>query len=126
MSEKIEFAQVLADRTKWLAIRVIKLVGKFPNKVEYWIIGKQLIRSATSVAANYRAVRRARSSKEFLAKLNIVVEECDETLFWMEMLEDAQLIEASSMKDLKVETMEVLSVLAKSKQTMTNKLRGAG
>jgi four helix bundle protein len=123
MSEKIEFAQVLADRTKWLAIRVIKIVGTFPNNVEYWIIGKQLIRSATSVAANYRAVRRSRSNKEFLAKLNIVVEECDETLFWMEMLEDAELIDASSIEDIKKETIEVLKVLATSKQTMTNKLR---
>ncbi len=126
MSEKIEFAKVLTDRTKWLAIKIIKLVGTFPNKVEYWVIGKQMIRSATSVAANYRAVTRARSNKEFLAKINIVVEECDETLFWLEMLEDAQLIEANSLKDIKDETIEVLKVLAKSKKTMTAKLRGAG
>lgn len=126
MSEKIEFAKVLTQRTKWLAISVVKLVGTFPGKVEYWIIGKQLIRSATSVAANYRAVTRARSNKEFLAKMSIVVEECDETLFWLEILEDAQLVDKSILKDIQEETNELLKVLAKSKKTMTDKLRGAG
>ena len=126
MSEKIEFAKVLTQRTKWLGISVVKLVGTFPGKVEYWIIGKQLIRSATSVAANYRAVTRARSNKEFLAKMSIVVEECDETLFWLEILEDAQLVDKSILKDIQEETNELLKVLAKSKKTMTDKLRGAG
>jgi four helix bundle protein len=79
--EKIEFIEMMSSRTKKLAIDIIDFVDTFPNAQKYWIIGKQLIRSATSVAANYRAVNRARSKNEFFSKISIVVEESDETYF---------------------------------------------
>lgn len=75
-----------------------------------------LLRSSTSMAANYRAACRARSSKEFFAKLSIVVEETDETLFWLEVLEEAEMITAEKLTFLKAETTEILKILAKARK----------
>ena len=72
--EKNEFAVMISQRTKEIAKNIIKLVSGFPQKTEYFVIGKQLIRSATSTAANYRAVKRTRSKKEFFSKLSITIE----------------------------------------------------
>ncbi|MGH9789756.1 MAG: four helix bundle protein [Candidatus Acidiferrales bacterium] len=77
-------AEELKKRTKQFAIRVIKLFRSLPKTEEARIIGRQLLRSATSVAANYRAVCRARSKPEFIAKLGLVVEEADESALWLE------------------------------------------
>jgi len=114
--EKKEFANMMKKRTKGLAIKIIKLVANFPQRTEYFVIGKQILRSATSTAANYRAVLRARSKKEFYAKLSITVEECDETLFWLEILEEANLSEKEKLRPLKKESMELLKILSKSRK----------
>ena len=119
---KIDFAVVMTKRTKAMAIDGIKLVGEFPNKPEFWVIGKQLLKAGTSVAANYRATTRGRSDKEFLAKLTIVVEECDEVLFWLELLEEASLIDADRLHDIKTEATELLKILAKSKRSLNERL----
>lgn len=113
----------LQDRTKRLALRIIILAGKLPNKPEGWVISKQIIKSATSTAANYRATCRARSDNEFLAKLYIVLEESDETLFWLEIIEEAQLIpgESNELKALKTETNELISIIVASIKTLKNK-----
>jgi len=100
-----------------LAVRVIKMVNVFPSKSAYWVIGKQIVKSATSTAANYSAANVGRSKKEFYAKLCIVVEECDETLFRLNMLEVAELIKPIEIADLKKETKELLNILSKSKKT---------
>ncbi len=76
--EKIDFIDELKKRTKDVALRVINLQSKMPNNQISWIIGKQILRSATSVAANYRAASRARSGKEFFSKLSFVIEETDD------------------------------------------------
>jgi four helix bundle protein len=76
----------LKDRTKQFAVRIVKLFRSLPRTDEARIIGKQVLRSGTSVAANYRAVCRARSKAEFIAKVGVVVEEADETVFWLELL----------------------------------------
>ena len=117
MMNQDEFRQMMLNRTKYLAIQVIKLTNEFPSKTAYWVIGKQIVKSATSTAANYSAANRARSKREFYAKLCIVVEECDETLFWLNMLEEADLIKPEDVKDLKKETTELLSILSKSKKS---------
>ena len=75
----------LRGRTEQLALRVIRLFRVLPRTPDAQVIGKQVLRSATSVAANYRAVQRARSRAEFISKMGIVVEESDETLFWLEL-----------------------------------------
>lgn len=76
----------LRDRTKRFAIRVIRLFRALPKSVEAQVIGKQLLPCGTSVAANYRAVCRARSKAEFIARLGIVAEEADESVLWLELL----------------------------------------
>lgn len=114
--DKIEFIQSIRNRTKAFAVKIIWKYGKWPKNDEIRIIGKQLIRSSTSVAANYRAVCRARSKAEFFAKLCIVVEEADESLFWLEVLEEADLVKAEELQELKNEITELLSILAKSRK----------
>ena len=116
-------AEVLKQRTKQFAIRNIKLFKALPNNDESKIIGKQLLRSANSVAANYRAVCRARSDAEFHSKLSIVVEEIDECCFWMELLIEAEIVEKSKLQSLNEEANEILLIMAKSRNTIKNKLR---
>jgi four helix bundle protein len=81
----------LIQRTKHFALEVIRLFQRLPKTDEAKIIGKQLLRSACSVAANYRAACRSRSKQEFFSKLCIVVEESDETFFWLELIHDSQI-----------------------------------
>ncbi len=90
MNQDIEFSETFKRRLKQFVLRIIKLYQFLPKSGEAQIVGKQLLRSATSVAANYRAACRARSGKEFYSKLSIVVEEADETLFWLELLTEAE------------------------------------
>jgi four helix bundle protein len=84
--QKIYAAEELKKRTKQFAIRIVRLFQALPRRDEARVIGKQVLRSGTSVAANYRAVCRARSKAEFVAKIGVVVEEIDETVFWLELL----------------------------------------
>jgi|SRR6185437_12675073 len=114
----IEFAELMKNRTKVLAVRVIKLFQSLPKTDETRIIGKQLLRSATSVAANYRAACRARSQPEYYSKVCIVVEEADETLFWLEILIEANIISQSKLCLLQDETLEILAILSKAKSSI--------
>jgi four helix bundle protein len=102
-------------RTKQLAIDVIKNYGQWKKTDELRIIGKQLLRSATSVAANYRASCRARSDRECYAKICIVVEEADETVFWIELLSEAGLISETALESVYVEANEIMKVMASYK-----------
>lgn len=88
----------LKRRPKEFAIRVVKLSQALPHSREAWVLGKQVLRSGTSVAANDRAACRARCSRaEFVAKIGIVVEEIDETLFWLELLVETNIVSESRM-----------------------------
>ncbi|MDD2797181.1 MAG: four helix bundle protein [Bacteroidales bacterium] len=112
----IEFRELLKYRTKSLALRVIRLYQALPRTTESQIIGKQLLRSATSVAANYRAACRARSNPEFYAKISIVIEEADECLFWMEILYESGIIKKELIIDLYAETEEILKIMVTSRK----------
>lgn len=101
-------AEILKARTKQFAIRVVKMCRALPRSEEARIIRQQVLRSATSVAANYRAGCRARSRAEFVAKNGIVVEEIDETAFWLELLVDLELASAGRMEALMREGNELL------------------
>lgn len=90
--DKFEFIELLKKRTKQLAVDVILFYDSIQKTDSTRMIGKQIIRSATSTAANYRAACIARSQKEFFSKMSIVVEEADETLFWLEILKDSNLV----------------------------------
>jgi four helix bundle protein len=107
----------LKDRTKSFALRIIRLVRAVPPSQEGRVIGYQLLRSGTSVAANYRAVCRARSRAEFLAKLSLVIEETDESAFWLELLCDADLIPEKKLTDLKEEANQLAAIFNASRTT---------
>src|SRR5882672_8983618 len=90
----------LKNRTKQFAIRIVGLFRALPKSEEARIIGKQVLRSGTSVGANYRAVCRARSTAEFIAKIGVVVEEADETVFWLELLVETEIVSAKQLNSL--------------------------
>ena len=114
----VEFAEQFKKRTKSFALRIIRLFQALPKTEEAKIIGKQLLRSATSVAANYRAACRARSKAEFYSKLSIVVEEADEALFWIEILIESNILPEIKLSDLKQEITEIVSVVAKARKSL--------
>ena len=113
--------QEFKQRTKALALRVIKLVSSLPKNTVFEVIGKQLIRSGTSVGANYRAACRARSTADLIAKLRIVEEEADECLYWMELIVEAKLVEVTNLRSIMSETNEILAMTVASIKTLIAK-----
>ena len=107
----------LRQRTKAFAIRIVKLTESMPISQAGYVIGKQVLRSGTSVAANYRAVCRARSKADFISKLGIVVEEIDETLFWLELIVDTDLLPSSRMEAIIDEANQLTSIFVTAKKT---------
>jgi len=105
----------LLQRTKNFALRIIKLVNTLPNNMAGRAIGNQLIRSGTSVAANYRAACRGRSKAEFIAKLGTVEEEADESALWMELIIESKLMDEKLIKSLWQESVELTKIMAASK-----------
>ena len=104
-------------RTRAFALRCIKLVASFPKGAVGDIIGRQLIKSGTSVAANYRASCVARSHADFINKLGIVEEEADESVFWIDFSTDADLTKPNLVNDLIVEGQEILAIVVASRKT---------
>lgn len=120
-NEKSEFIEKLKNRTKQLAVDVVLFYDKIQKTDAIRVIGRQLIRSSTSTAANYRAACVARSQREFFAKMSIVVEEADETLFWLEMLRDTKFASKDQLQPLMDENLEILKIVSKArKNTKTN------
>ncbi|PSB46905.1 four helix bundle protein [filamentous cyanobacterium Phorm 6] len=113
--------QEFKRRTKQLALRVIKLVDALPKGAASQVIGKQLIRSATSVGANYRAACRAKSTADLISKLRIVEEEADESLYWMELIVEAELVDVTKLKSIMSETNEILAMTVASIKTLVTK-----
>jgi four helix bundle protein len=111
----------LKARTKKFSLRVIKLVGALPKNVEGRAIGNQLIRSGTSVGANYRAACRGRSKTEFISRLGVVEEEADESAFWMEMIIESGLMEKKLVEPLLNEANEIVAIMTASRKSATGK-----
>ena len=107
----------LLERTKQFALRIFKLVGALPQTIQGRAVAAQLIRSGTSVAANYRAACRARSKPEFIAKLGVVEEEADESAFWLELIMETNLLSATKVEPLLSEASEIVAIMASSKKT---------
>jgi four helix bundle protein len=116
--------QELQERTKTFALRVIKLVDSLPKKRSADILGTQLLRSSTSVAANYRAACRARSQAEFIAKMGVVEEESDESSGWIELIADAGLISRAKVESLLQESNELTAITVASIKTARQNTRG--
>lgn len=114
LMNEVEFKQ----RTKQLGLRVIKVVEALPKSTTGSVIGKQLLRSATSVGANYRAACRAKSPADMIAKLGTVEEEADETLYWLELIVEAGLMPENRLADFIKETNEILAMTVSSIKTI--------
>lgn len=108
----------LKVRTQAFALRVIKLVDALPRGPAAQVIAKQLLRSATSVGTNYGAACRAQSHAEFAAKLSIVVEEADETVYWLELLRDSSLMKSERLAKLLQEADELVAITVASRKTV--------
>ncbi len=107
----------LRNRTMQFALRVVRLFRSLPSSAESRVVGQQLLRSGTSVAANYRAVCKARSGADFISKLGIVEEEIDESVFWLEFLVKAQMMPQKRMSDLIDEAKQLAAIFAASRRT---------
>src|SRR5881397_2070214 len=115
-------ASDLKQRTKEFALNTVRLVERLPRGRAAEVIGRQLLRSGTSVAANYRSARRARSRREFLAKMGIVEEEADESSLWLDLLIEARLVTSARVFELRHESEELVAITVASIRTA----RGGG
>jgi four helix bundle protein len=115
----------MKQRTKLYALRIIKLVNSLPKGQASYVVGNQLIRAGTSVASNYRASCRAKSVADFISKMGIVEEECDESIFWMEMLVDAGLIRPAQVSALLDEGNQILKIVVASINTAKRRKAGS-
>jgi four helix bundle protein len=109
--------QDFAKRTMQFGLRIIRVVESLPNLQTARVIGKQLLRAGTAVGANYRSALRGRSRADFVAKMGIVEEECDEALYWMQMLIEAGIVKASRLSELLREANEIIAIVVSSIRT---------
>jgi four helix bundle protein len=117
MDQNLSKQEELRNRTKKFALRIIRLFRRLPRVTEAQVLGKQLLRSGTSIGANYRAAGRARSKAEFISKMGIVVEEADETIFWIECLIESGIVKPDLLVDLLLEANELVAIFAASQRT---------
>lgn len=113
--------QEFKDRTKRIGLRVIKLVEALPKSYSAQVIGKQLLRSATSVGANYRAACRGKSTADVIHKLSIVEEEADESLYWMELLIESEIMSEKKLSALQKDMNEIVAMTVSSIKTLRSK-----
>ena len=113
----IEIHEQLRQRTKRFALRIIRLSRALPRSREGDVIARQVLRSGTSVAANYRAAGRSQSRADFIAKMSMVVEEADETVFWLELLQESGIVSQVKLAPLMQEATELLAIFSASRST---------
>ena len=118
---QLDQAREMQDRTQKFALRVIHHYRALPKHGEGRVIGNQLLRSATGMAANYRAVCRSRSKAEFVAKMGVTLEEADESLFWLELIEQAEILPKRRIASLAQEATELVSIFSASRNTARGK-----
>lgn len=117
-----EFANRMRQRTKRFALASIGMVSNLPSNTLNWVIKDQLIRSACSVGSNYRAACRARSKAEFYSKISITIEECDESIYWLEILRETDYADQAKLEVIIKEALEILSILATARKTLSKSL----
>ncbi len=110
-------SDILKARTQSFALRIIRMYRALPRTEEAHILGKQLLRSGTSIGANYRAACRARSRIEFIAKMGIVLEEADETVFWLDLLREAGVFPDQKLRNIVCEANELVAIFVASMRT---------
>ncbi|HYT49753.1 MAG TPA: four helix bundle protein [Pyrinomonadaceae bacterium] len=107
----------LRKRTKLFALRIIKLYASLPKSTEAQVLGKQVVRSGTSVGAHYREAKRARSTAEFISKIEVALQELDETIYWLELLTESGIVPEARLTNLKSEAEELMKMLVSSAKT---------
>jgi len=115
----------LKKRTKLFALRILKLVAALPKTLAGRTIGGQLVRSGTSVAANYRAACRARSKAEFISRLGVVEEEADESALWLELIIEGELMKKALVEPLWIEADEIVAIMTSSRKSAGRSLLAA-
>ncbi len=115
MKEKLKM------RTKKIGLEVILLLDELPNKPSAWAIANQIIKSSTSIGANYRAACMAKSNADFINKLKIVEEEADETIYWLELIEESNMVPSERVFGVKNETKEILAIIVTSIKTLRSR-----
>jgi len=121
LADAVMSADDFRKRTFQFGIRIVRLVEALPKTDAARVIAKQLLRSGTAVGTNYRAAARARSWADFIAKMGVVEEECDESLYWLDLLIQLQLVSETRSKALRGEANEVLSIVVASIRTARGK-----
>jgi four helix bundle protein len=116
-SRTITSPEDLRRRTKGFALRIIKLFRGLPKTEEARILGRQVLRSGTAVAANYRSACRGRSRADFISKIGITVEEADETALWLELIVDAGIVKRSKLENLLAEASELVRIFQATRTT---------
>jgi len=116
--------EIFKARTKQLALKIIELIESLPRNRAADVIGRQLLRSGTSIGANYRAACRGKSKADVISKLAIVEEEADETIYWMELLIESKIVYTSRVDALIKETNEILAMVVASIKTLRRKIKG--
>ena len=112
----------LRRRTKEFALRIVKVFRALPKSEEARILGRQVLRSGTAVAANYRSACRARSRADFVSKIGITVEEADETAFWLGLIVDAGIIKKSKLESLMAEANELVRIFQATRTTARSRI----
>ncbi|NLV46599.1 MAG: four helix bundle protein [Candidatus Hydrogenedentes bacterium] len=116
-SEVNRLPRDLRERTTDFALRIVRMYSALPKSTEAQVLGKQVLRSGTSVGAHYREASRARSKKEFVSKLEGALAELDETDYWLELLVKSEIVDADRLRSLRDETNELLRILTTSIRT---------
>jgi four helix bundle protein len=111
----------MADRTKKFALRIIRLVGALPENQVAWILGKQVLRSGTSIGANYREATRASTRKHFGSIMSVASREADETFYWLELLAESETVKSELLADLIFECNQLVAILTASVKTIQEK-----
>jgi four helix bundle protein len=122
LGEKHVDESLFKTRTKQLALRIIKVVDALPKNRAADVIGRQLIRSGTSIGANYRAACRGKSTADVIAKLRIIEEEADESAYWMELLIESGLLPEARLSELKQESNEIIAMTVASIRTLQKRV----
>ena len=114
-------AQDLRQRTKNFALRIIRLYSSLPSSTVAQVIGKQVLRSGTSVGAHYREAYRSRSDAEFISKIEVALQELEETIYWLELLIESELVPKKRLKNLLQEASELIAIFITSVKTVKQK-----
>lgn len=118
MSDRNGNSGLLRDRTKSFAVRIVRMYAKLPKSDASQIIGKQILRSGTSVGAHYREAQRSRSRAEFISKIEVAIQELEETEYWLDLLTEGEIVPAAKLQSLRQELNELLAMLTSSVRTI--------